>query len=107
MLRVVGVSAIVSVGGGLLVVPRAGMMGAALVVSAIDLVGWLVSLPYYQRVVGSLQFEVWWRPVLGAGCIVASCFLLQALGLAVWARVPLAALAYLPFVHGEMRTFIV
>jgi O-antigen/teichoic acid export membrane protein len=106
MLRVVGVALIVSVGGGLLVVPRAGIMGAALVVSAIDLAGWLVSLPYYRQVVGSFQFAAWWRPALGAGCVVASCFLLQALGLAVWVRIPLSALAYFPFVYGEMRRFM-
>jgi O-antigen/teichoic acid export membrane protein len=103
MLTVAVVAAVVSVGGGLLLVPRLGAIGAALVVACIDLAGWLVSLPYYRHVVGSLQFRAWIWPVLGAGCITIFSLLFQAVGLSMWVRAPLAMLAYAPFVWQEIR----
>lgn len=106
MLLVVVTSAVVAVGGGLLLVPRLGALGAAMVTASIDLVGWLVSLPYYRRVVGGLQLRVWLLPALGAAAIVAVSLLLQGAGLPVWLRVPAGLLAYLPFAFFEVRSAI-
>jgi O-antigen/teichoic acid export membrane protein len=106
MLRAVLVCTIISVGGGLILVPRLGILGAALVVASIDLAGWLVSLPYYRWTIGSLQFRAWLRPLLGGGCIVGACFLMQAIGLPVWVRVPVSAFTYTPFVFKEIRSVL-
>ena len=103
MLRSVLTSAIVSVGGGLLLVPWTGIMGAAVVIAGIDLAGWLASLPSYRRVIGSLQFRAWIRPALGGACIIVSSYFLRALGVPVWGRVPLSASTYIPFAIGEVR----
>jgi O-antigen/teichoic acid export membrane protein len=103
MIAVVSVCAVVSVGGGLLLVPLLGLWGAALVITCIDCVGWLVSLPAYRVTVGSLQFGVWVWPALG-GLFVASCsIVLQMLGFPVWARAPMITMTYIPFVGMSMR----
>jgi O-antigen/teichoic acid export membrane protein len=106
MLAVVIVCTLVSVGGGLLLVPRFGSLGAAIAITGVDLSGWLVSLPYYRRAVGSLQLNTWWRPLLGGLSIVAASLFLQRLGLPIWGRAPIAAACYVPFVYGDMRRFI-
>jgi len=106
MLRVVIVCTILSIGGGFLLVPRFGIFAAALIVSSIDVTGWLVSLPYYKRTIGALQFRAWFRPLLGGGCIIGTCLLLQAMGVPVWVRVPVSAFAYLPFVFHELRSVL-
>ena len=103
MLMVVIISTVVSVGGGLLLVPRLGVVGAAVVVAAIDFAGWLSSLPFYRRKIGSLQFRAWGRPALGGGAVVAISLLLQTLGLSVWFRLPLVLLTYLPFLLLEVK----
>jgi O-antigen/teichoic acid export membrane protein len=103
MIMVVVVSSVVSVGGGLLLIPRLGILGAAAVIAAIDLAGWLYSLRYYKRVVGELQLRVWIKPLLGAAAIIAASYLMQEAGFQVFVRVPLAMLIYLPFVISEMR----
>ncbi len=94
MLLVVLTSAVVSVAGGLLLVPRLGEVGAALAVACIDLSGWLVSLPFYRRRIASLQLTAWLWPAVGAACIVLICVLLQAGGVPLWVRVPIAAATY-------------
>jgi O-antigen/teichoic acid export membrane protein len=106
MLRAVLACVIISVGGGLMLVPRMGILGAALVVASIDLAGWLVSLPYYRRTIGSLQFRAWLQPLLGGGCIVGACLLMQAIGLPVWVRVPVSAFTYIPFVFKEVQSVL-
>jgi O-antigen/teichoic acid export membrane protein len=106
MLRAVLVCTIISVGGGLILVPRLGILGGALVVASIDLAGWLVSLPYYRRTIGSLQFRAWLQPLLGGGCIVGACFLMQAIGVPVWVRVPVSAFTYTPFVFKEIQSIL-
>lgn len=103
MLRAVIASAVVAIGGGLLLVPRAGALGAALAVAGVDFAGWLVSLPNYQRTIGSLQFRAWLRPALGGGCIVAASLLMQKLGWPLWARIPLSAMTFVPFVLNDLR----
>jgi len=106
MILVVVVSAVVAVGGGFWLVPRIGALGAALVISSIDLCGWLVSLPFYREKIGSLQFRTWLLPLLGAGGIIASSFFLQQAGLPVWGRIPVSALIYAPFVLIEIRKLL-
>lgn len=104
MVMVVVVSAVVAVGGGLWLVPRIGALGAALVVAGIDFSGWLVSLPFYRRTIGTLQFEIWLRPMLGGLCVTVTCLLLQVVGMPFWIRVPVATLAYVPFVIHDVRS---
>jgi O-antigen/teichoic acid export membrane protein len=106
MLRTVIVCTTVSVGGGLMLVPRLGILGGAVVVASTDLSGWLVSLPYYRATIGALQFRAWLRPLLGGGCIVGACFLMQAIGLPVWVRIPVSAFTYMPFVFAELRSVV-
>ena len=106
MVLVVIISAIVAVGGGLIFVPRYGAMGAAFVVAVIDLSGWLISLPYYRRTIGSLHLSAWIMPVLGAGSIILISLLLQKIGIPVWGRIPLAAFCFIPFVMKDFRTVI-
>jgi O-antigen/teichoic acid export membrane protein len=106
MLRAVIANTLVTIGGGLWLVPRRGLWGAALVVACTDLTGWLVSLPYYRKTIGAIQFSAWIRPLLGAACIVGSCFLMQALRWPVWVRVPISALTYIPFVFEDIRSVL-
>ena len=106
MLLVVIVSAIVAIGGGLILIPRFGAMGAAVVVAVIDFSGWLISLPYYRRTIGSLHLSTWIMPALGAVSIVLMSLLLQKIGLPVWVRIPLATCCYIPFVISEIKTTI-
>lgn len=103
MLVVVIVSAIVSVGGGLLLVPRFGALGAAMAMAVVDLSGWLVSLPAYRRTVGSLQLRIWLWPMAGAVAVAAVSLGLQALQVPWPVRIPLACLCYLPVVFLAFR----
>jgi O-antigen/teichoic acid export membrane protein len=103
MLLVVLTSAVVSVAGGLLLVPRIGVVGAALVVACIDLSGWLVSLPFYRRRIASLQLATWIWPGLGASGIVIICTLLQGGGAPLWVRVPIAAAAYVALQSRDLK----
>jgi O-antigen/teichoic acid export membrane protein len=102
MMLAVAVSTVVSVGGGLLLVPRLGTTGAALVIAGIDLSGWLVSLPCYHRTIGSLHFKAWMRPLLGAAATVLLSSVLQKAGVPFLARVPLAVLVYSIFTAQEI-----
>ena len=100
MIAVVAVSALVAVGGGLVLVPRYGAMGGAMVIAAIDLAGFAVSVPEYRRKVGGLDFAGWLGPLLyGLGTIGLS-LALQQLPLPLLVRLPLAAL---PFAVGGWR----
>lgn len=103
MVLVVIVSAVVSVGGGLLLVPWLGTLGAAIVVACIDLAGWLISLPYYRRAVGTLQLKAWVNPLLGGAGIVLVSVGLQAVGAPLWLRIPSATLVYLPFIYKDVK----
>jgi O-antigen/teichoic acid export membrane protein len=64
MILVVVASAFISVGCGLILVPRIGLIGAAITISLVDLAGWLISLPYYKKIIGSFQFEAWKKPII-------------------------------------------
>jgi O-antigen/teichoic acid export membrane protein len=88
---------VATVGGGLILVPMLGSIGAAVAVALLNLSGWLVSLPFYRQVVGSLQLGAWKRPLLGGIFLVAAAFALQRIGVSVWLRIPIEVLAYLPF----------
>jgi PST family polysaccharide transporter len=103
MLLVVIVSSIVSVGGGLLLVPRLGAFGAAIAISLVDLSGWLVSLPAYRKAIGSLQLNVWRWPLAGALFVALASLGLRALEVPWPVRIPLACAGYLPFVYLSFR----
>jgi len=94
MIMVVCASALVSVGGGLILVPVYGLWGAALVITCIDLAGWLVSLRTYRTVIGSLNLDIWIRPMLGGLLAVCSSLFLQSAGASIWIRVPIMIFAY-------------
>ena len=103
LLGVVIVSTIVSVGGGLLLVPRMGAVGAAVAIAFVDLSGWLVSLPAYRRAIGSLQLTAWIAPLLGAAIVAVVTLGLRALQVPWPVRIPLACACYLPFVYASFR----
>lgn len=106
MIMVVFVSAVVSIGGGLLLVPRFGALGAAMAIAVVDLAGWLVSLPAYRKVVGTLQLGVWRWPLAGAITVAAVTRGLAELDVPWPVRIPLACLAYLPFVYQSFRDIL-
>ncbi len=97
MVKVVLASAVVAIAGGLLLVPRYGLVGAAIAVSCIDLAGWLSSLPTYVRVIGSLQLMKWMYPILGALALIAVSSVLQKTGIAAPYRIFAELLAAFPF----------
>jgi O-antigen/teichoic acid export membrane protein len=103
MVLVVAVSMVVAVGGGLTLVPLLGTLGAAIVVSAIDVAGWLASLRAYRASVGSIQAGAWLRPAAGGAAIAVTSLALQAASVPVWARVPLALAAFVPFALREVK----
>ena len=106
MLAVVIVSTIVSVGGGLLLVPRYGALGGAIAIAFVDLSGWLVSVPAYRKAVGSLQLGVWRWPFVGAVCSGAVTLALHAVNVPWPVRIPLACACYLPFVYISFRDML-
>lgn len=97
------VSAVVAIGGGLILVPILGSMGAAIAIAFVDLSGWLVSLPAYRKEVGSLQLVTWRAPLLGAVVVAAVTLGLQHLNVPWPVRIPLALCAYLPFVYQSFK----
>ncbi len=103
MLAVVLVSTVVSVGGGLLLVPRLGAAGAALAIAFVDLSGWLVSLPAYRKAIGSLQLTAWIAPLLGALVVAAVTLGLKSLQVPWPLRMPVACACYLPFAWHAFR----
>ncbi len=103
MLLVVVTCTIVSVGGGFLLIPHIGVIGAAVSVAAIDLAGWLVSLPFYRRQIASLQVSTWLWPILGGLYIVTVCALLRKAGISVWLRVPAAGVGYVLLLMRDMK----
>ena len=97
MLLVVAISAAVSVAGGFSLVPRFGATGAAVTVACIDCGGWIASLPYYQRTIGSLQLKAWTAPLLGGVTMYFASHMLQTWGMPLILRAPLVVAAYCPF----------
>jgi polysaccharide transporter, PST family len=73
MLAVLVVTGVVAIGGGLVLVPRFGLVGAALAMACFNLAGWLASIPSYRRTIGPLQLYRWLSPVLcGVGIVAAA-----------------------------------
>lgn len=99
MLLVVTVSAIVSIGGGFILVPRFGEIGASIVVIFIDLCGWLVSLPYYKKAVGSLHLKTWILPALGAITVIVVSSALQYIGISFFIRIGASLVVYGLYVY--------
>ena len=64
IINVVLISAIVSLVGGMLVIPHFGIIGASYVISSIDLFGWLIALYYYRKVFKTFNFSLWIKPIL-------------------------------------------
>lgn len=106
MIAVVLVSATVSIGGGLLLVPRVGAMGAAIVLACIDLAGFCVSLPAYRESVGPFDVRGWLLPAGLAACTILLSVLLQRTGLPLLLRLPLAAIPFAMGAWRERRTLL-
>lgn len=106
MLFVVLVSAIISVGGGLLLVPKLGVKGASIIVIFIDLCGWLVSLPYYKKFVGSFHFNLWLIPAFGAITIIFIALGLQIFAFPFWIRILLCTICYVCFIYKDVNKTI-
>jgi O-antigen/teichoic acid export membrane protein len=106
ILRVAIVSAVVALGGGLLLVPRFGALGMAIAISLVDLLGWAVSLPTYRHLVGKFQFRTWLRPALGGLLVITSSMLLQEIHAAMWIRLPTGCVAYLLAVVPDLKSVV-
>jgi len=94
LLRVVAVSAVVNIALNLIVVPRWGMIGAALVTLATEMLRLALSQFYASR----LGFAVprvtrVWKPVV-AGLLMALLLALPPVGRQPWIAIPAAAAAY-------------
>ena len=86
MLKIVIVSAAVSILGGLLLVPIFGVLGASIAICCIDIAGWMVSMPTYRRIIGPLGLNKWMRPIL-AGCfLIGLSFVLKMTDIPMWSR---------------------
>jgi len=104
MLVVLCASAITSIGGGFALVPIYGALGGAIAIAAVDLAGWLVSLPTYRREIGPLNLQSWFKPAVGAAFVGAVCLGLQHYNVPFLVRLPLAFLAYTPTLYLEGRS---
>jgi O-antigen/teichoic acid export membrane protein len=94
----IGVTALISVCGGLLLVPRLGAIGATLTVSGLDFITWLLTLPTIKRLSGALFLDAWRRPALA--CLAASVVLIigASLGIPFLLRAMISATAYSAFI---------
>jgi O-antigen/teichoic acid export membrane protein len=94
MLFACSVAAVVSVVGGILLIPRFGLTGAAAVMAALDLTAWTASLPFYKRHIGSYQFRFWLMPVAGCAGMIASDIYCQSIGISFIYRTVISLLIY-------------
>ncbi len=106
MLIVVVISAIISVGGGLILIPKFGVKGASIIVIFVDLCGWLVSLPYYKKFVGSFHFNLWVLPAFGAITIIFIAIGFQKFNVPFYIRIILYATCYACFVYKDIKKTI-
>ena len=102
MLLVALVSSVISIAGGLWLVPWLGLKGAAIVIIFIDLGGWIVSLPFYKRISGSFHFDLWVFPVLGAVTIVLISNGIRSYDTPLWIRITLYAIGYVCFIYKDV-----
>jgi O-antigen/teichoic acid export membrane protein len=89
-----GATAAFSIGAGIVVVPGLGLLGAAVVVSALDLIAWLFTLPTLRRFSRDCFLSEWRRPALGAAATGIWLILAEAVSLPFVARVALALVVY-------------
>lgn len=106
ILRVVVVGAVVSVGGGLALVPPFHLLGGAVAVSIADLAAWLAASRDYRRVVGPLGLRSWARPLAGVCLMALICFALERAAVPFWLRAPAALLGYLVAVRKQVAQII-
>lgn len=100
-----GLTAVVSVGGGIALVPAFGLFAATVIVSALDLVTWLLTLPVHRRVAGTIYLGAWVRP--GGAALVTGLWLVLSpqVGVPFLARLVGAGLLYagLVFLRSDTR----
>ena len=89
-----GATAVFAVGAGLAVVPSLGLVGATFVVSAIDLVAWLLTLRVMRRLSGGWFLAEWGRPAIAASAIGICLVLAAEAGVPFVARITIAATLY-------------
>jgi O-antigen/teichoic acid export membrane protein len=102
MRRVVLVGAVLSIGGGLLLVPRFGLIGAAATIACIDLGAWAASLAPYRRTIGAVHAGTWLRLGVGTGLAAGFVFVLRSYGAPLWLRIPAYIAIYAPFMLKEI-----
>ena len=85
---------LLSVIGGMLLVPSLGVWGAVLIVAILDLASWLVVLPAYRRVVGAFSLTEWIRPVVCGMGLSLWLYLSQNLGMLFIARLGIGSIMY-------------
>jgi len=106
LFRVVAVSCVVAVGGGLVLVPWLGTIGAAAAVAAMHVAGWIAALPALRRITGSFDAGGWVLPLAGAGLAIALSLVLQAAGVPFWIRVAACGAVYLAAVWRYVRSTV-
>ncbi len=74
----IGAALLLSVGGGVVLVPRYGIVGATAVVASLDMAIWLVTLPAYHRALQRRFLRAWGRPLLAGVALVAWLLLATA-----------------------------
>jgi O-antigen/teichoic acid export membrane protein len=99
LLKVVIVSTIISIGGGFLLIPYFGAIGASVIIVLIDLFGWLVSLPTYNKVIGKVNFNDWKYPILGAIIIIFLSKFLVKIDLYFPIRICISTIIYFVFLY--------
>jgi O-antigen/teichoic acid export membrane protein len=90
----IGVGLLLALVGGGLLVPAYGLAGATAVVASLDLALWLMSLPVFRRVMGSLLFAAWVWPLLAGGVLAGWLAGSAWWGMAFWLRLPLGMVLY-------------
>jgi O-antigen/teichoic acid export membrane protein len=102
-------TAVFSVGAGFAVVPSIGLMGATVVVSMLDLVAWLFTLPVLGQLSRDRFLTEWTRPAVGGAVVVALLLIAAAASMPFLVRAGIAGSVYaaLVFVRNDVAEIVV
>jgi PST family polysaccharide transporter len=106
ILYVVAISCIISILGGIIMIPIFGVVGASIVISIVDFAGWLVSLPYFLKNIGSLGLARWKWSFLGSIAIIVFSFLAKDLMIPFFLRLTSMTFLYLIFIKNQIVTVL-
>jgi O-antigen/teichoic acid export membrane protein len=99
----ISAGATLSVLAGLIIVPSSGLIGAAAVVSVLDLIVWLFALRPVRAVSGSFFLEEWQRPTVVAAAVAAWLALSSTVGVPFLVRGVVGLIVYVAFVFVRSR----